>query len=361
MTEGRTFLIVSLRYIGDILLSTVLARSIKAALPDASVDYLVFEGSQGILEGNSDVRRVLTTRPASWDWRDAVRRFREYDVAIGVNASDRTAFQLLMKGKTTVGFTGPRANEMWKRALLTHATPYDHGLHTVEQLLGQLRHLGIPPVAEVTVRLEEDDLAAARTVAGDGPFVLIHPYTRWIFKMWGPEKWAALHRLIEEESGIRALFTTAPGPVEEGIRREIIASGIPREAFVREPLPIRRVGGLIALSTAYVGIDTMVTHLSAAIGKPTVAVFGPTPVVRWGPWINGSPSSPWREAGGTQRVGHVAIVRGECHGIGGYRIGCDRMGCEHRKDSHSRCLDDLPLEEVYEQLALMLPAGSPSR
>jgi heptosyltransferase-3 len=276
---------------------------------------------------------------------------------MGVNASDRTAFQLLMKGKTTVGFTGPRANEMWKRALLTHATRYDHGLHTVEQLLGQLRHLGIPPVPEVTVRMEEDDLAAARTVAGDGPFVLIHPYTRWIFKMWGPEKWAALHRLVEGKSGIRALFTTAPGEVEGGIRREILAAGIPEESFVGEPLPIRQVGALIALSTAYVGIDTMVTHLSAAIGKPTVAVFGPTPVVRWGPWVNGSSTlSPWSESGGTQRVGHVTIVREGCD-----CIGCDRMGCDHRKDSHSRCLDDLPPEAVYGELAKVLPAGSPAR
>ena len=63
MPRDRTFLIISLRYIGDILLSTALARSIKAALPDATVDYLVFAGNEGILDGNPDVRRVLTMRP----------------------------------------------------------------------------------------------------------------------------------------------------------------------------------------------------------------------------------------------------------------------------------------------------------
>lgn len=357
MTGGRTFLIVSLRYLGDILLSTALARSIRAALPDASVDYLVFEGNEEILEGNPDVRRVLTMQPGSRDWRDAASHFREYDVALGVNASDRTAFQLLVKGKTTVGFVEPRAKELWKRVLFTHASVYDHGRHTVELLLGQLRHLGLPAVPEVSVHLGEEDFAVARNLAGDGPFVLIHPYTRWVFKMWGPEKWAALHRLVEGKSGIRALFTTAPGEVEGGIRREILAAGIPEKSFVGEPLPIRQVGALIALSTAYVGIDTMVTHLSAAIGKPTVAVFGPTPVVRWGPWVNGpSTLSPWSESGGTQRVGHVTIVRDGCD-----CIGCDRMGCDHRKDSHSRCLDDLPTEAVYGELAKVLPAGSPAR
>ena len=103
MIGGRTFLIVSLRYIGDLLFSTSLARSIKAALPEASVDYLVFRGTEGILDGNPDIRRVFTIRPGSRDLRDLLGHFREYDVAIGVNASDRTAAQLLAKGKTTVG------------------------------------------------------------------------------------------------------------------------------------------------------------------------------------------------------------------------------------------------------------------
>lgn len=355
MTKGRTFLIVSLRYIGDILLSTVLARSIKAALPDASVDYLVFRGNEGILEGNPDVRRVLTTPPPGRDWRDLFSHFREYDAALGVNASDITAAQLLVKGRITVGFAEPRPRDWWKRALFTHTAAYDHSRHTVELLLGQLRPLGIPPVPEVSVHLRGEDFAAARGAAGKGPFVLLHPYTRWFFKMWGPEKWAALHRLIEKQSGIRALFTTAPGAVEEGIRRDILAAGVREEAFVRKPLSIRQVGALIDLSTSYAGIDTVVTHMAASLGKPTVAVFGPTPVFRWGPWINGSsPTSPWSKGGGTQRVGHVTVVQGECD-----TAGCDKMGCEHRKDSPSRCLDDLPPEVVYEELARTLPRRPP--
>jgi heptosyltransferase-3 len=354
MIEGRTFLIVSLRYIGDLLFSTALARSIKAALPEASVDYLVFTGTEVILHGNPDIRHVFTMRPGSRDLRDLFSHFRKYDVALGVNASDRTAAQLLAKGKTTVGFADPRPRDWWKRALLTHTSPYDHRRHTVELLLGQLRHLGIPPKPEVSINLGEEDFAAARAAAGDEPFVLLHPYTRWLFKMWGPEKWAALQVLVEEKSGIRALFTTAPGSVEEGIRRDILAAGIREEAFVAAPLSIRQVGALIALSTAYAGIDTSVTHMAAVIGKPTVAVFGPTPVYRWGPWINGtSPARRWSKRGGTQQIGHVTVIQKSCE-----RTGCDRMGCEHRKDSRSRCLDELGPEEVYDYLAPMLPGRS---
>jgi heptosyltransferase-3 len=349
--QPATFLVVSLRYIGDVLLSTPLARSIRAARPEASVDFLVFEGTEGILAGNPDVRRVLTVRPGSRDRRDLLSHFREYDVAMGVNASDRTAFQLLAKGKKTVGFVDDRPKEWWKRALFTHATVHDPSRHTVEQLLGQLAPLGIPPVPEVSIHLDAADFAAARAAAGEAPFVLVHPYTRWIFKMWGAEKWAALYRLIGERTGVRVLFTTSPGAVEEGIRREIAAAGVPEAAFVAAPLSIRQVAALVALSDAYVGIDTMVTHLAAALGKQTVAVFGPTPVHRWAPWVNGpSPVSPWAMRGGTQRVGHVTVVQSgrEC-------AGCDRMGCDHRVDSRSLCLEELPAETVFAGLS----AGDP--
>lgn len=351
MSGMRPFLVVSLRYIGDVLLSTPIARSIRAAHPDAAVDYLVFEGTQGILEGNPDVRRVLTVPPGSGVGA-ALAHFREYGVAIGVNASDRTAFQLLAKGRTTVGFVDDRPKEWWKRMLFTHASVHDPSRHTVEQLLGQLAPLGIPPVPEVSIHLRDDDFAAARAAAGAAPFVLVHPYTRWRYKMWGAGRWAALSRLIEKETGVRVLFTTSPGEAEEGIRRAILAEGIPARAFVSAPLSIRQVAALAALAEGYVGIDTMVTHLAAALGKKTVAVFGPTPVHRWAPWVNSpSPVSPWKTGGGTQRVGHVTVVQSGCD-----CAGCDRMGCDHRPDSHSRCLDELSAETVLAELLRLLPA-----
>ena len=90
MNGGGTYLIVSLRYIGDVLLSTVLSRSIRSACPGAAVDFLVFEGTEGILTGNPDVRDVHTVRTGSRRLEDLFRRWKRYDVSLGLNASDRT-------------------------------------------------------------------------------------------------------------------------------------------------------------------------------------------------------------------------------------------------------------------------------
>lgn len=350
MNPGETYLIISLRYIGDVLLSTVLSRSIRSAYPGAAVDFLVFEGTEGILAGNPDVRDVHTVRPGSRRLEDLFRRWKRYDVSLGVNASDRTAFQLVATGRRSIGFADPRPKEWWKRWVLTDCSIYDSGKHIVELLLGQLRFLGIPPVAEVSIHYREKDAKAAAAAGGEEEYVLLHPYTRWNYKKWPSENWADLCRSIERKTGVRTLFTVAPGTFEEQIQEEIRAAGIGDSKFVRGLLSIREIAALVARAKAYVGVDTVVTHIAAALGRPTVAVFGPTPPWRWGPWPKDHPvCTPYGRHGGVQQKGNVVIVQKdwEC-------AACDRMGCEHTRESFSRCLLELAPQEVLGPLFSLL-------
>lgn len=346
MSVPKTFLVVSLRYIGDVLLSTPLARSIRSAFPDSVVDYLVFEGTEGILAGNPDVRNVFTVRPGSRDFLELLGRWNRYDVSIGVNASDRTAFLVIASGKTSIGFADPRPKEWWKKTAFRHCSIYDPGRHVVELLLGQLRFLGIPPVPEVSFHVRDEDLSETRKLAGGGEFVLLHPYTRWEYKKWPSRNWAGLCRRIEGEAGIRVLFTVAPGEFERRIREEIRACGVGEDRFVRRELSLPQLAALVSMAKAYVGVDTVVTHMAAALGRKTVAVFGPTPPWRWGPWPNGhSVTTPYERRGGIQRKGNIVIVQKdwEC-------VACDRMGCGHTRESESRCLVELSADEVYPEL-----------
>src|SRR5207253_2163549 len=69
------------------------------------------------------------------------------------------------------------------------------------------------------------------------------------------------------------------------------------------------LAGLIAGARAYVGPDTSVTHVAAATGTPTVALYGPTDPRLWGPWPSSGLAQPWEAAGTVQHRGNVWLVQ----------------------------------------------------
>jgi heptosyltransferase III len=92
---------------------------------------------------------------------------------------------------------------------------------------------------------------------------------------------------------------------------------------------------IIRDAQVYVGPDTAITHLAAATGVPTVALYRPTDPRLWGPWPVGGLSQPWSAAGTIQQRGSVWPVQNPlpC-------LPCQLEDSERRLDSFSRCLDE---------------------
>src|SRR5690242_12780167 len=119
--DMNSALVVCTRRIGDVLLSTPVVRSLKAALPHLMIDMLVFEGTQGIVSANRDIRRIWTIpeRPPIGTHLRLLRSiWRRYDVALSVLAGDRPTFHAWMAGRYRVGTLLPDSKSRWKRSLL---------------------------------------------------------------------------------------------------------------------------------------------------------------------------------------------------------------------------------------------------
>src|SRR2546421_341774 len=85
-------LVVALRRLGDVLLTTPLIRSLKRAWPDSAIDVLVFRGTEGILAGNPDIARVITVpeRPGAGESLVLLcGLWRRYDLALLTQSGDR--------------------------------------------------------------------------------------------------------------------------------------------------------------------------------------------------------------------------------------------------------------------------------
>jgi len=157
-------------------------------------------------------------------------------------------------------------------------------------------------------------------------------------------------------SGLRPVITGGPG--DDPTYLAEVAAAIGEEPIVLAgKLTLTEIRALIEGAAIYVGVDTSTTHMAAALGAPTLAIYGPGPTRRWAPWPCGYASAepPFRGVAGVARVGNVCLVKAECPCGVDYRFGC---GIEI--PGRSRCLEKLPAETVVDAALALLANPAPS-
>jgi heptosyltransferase-3 len=329
-------LVVALRRLGDVLLTTPLIHSLRQAWPEAKIDALVFAETAGILEGNPDLTGIVTmpSRPsAGQSLALAGRYFRRYDLAISTQCGDRPTFFAIVAGKRAIAPTERTFNGRLKGALLDRTMPYASGVHRIEEILRLADLLGIARAPAVVA-------PRARPVEGlpAGDYAVIHAAPLFRYKQWTRDGWRALAASLLQR-GLLVVATGGPAVSERRYLDDVWADSQVMRLDGRLDWP--QLTGLLSNAKAYIGPDTSVTHLAAAVGCPTVAIYGPTNPCLWGPWPVGGLETMWEAAGTIQRRGNVWLVQNPlpC-------MPCQLEGCERRLDSHSACLDELPAEQV---------------
>lgn len=350
---AKKILVIVTRQFGDVLLTTPLLHSLRQAYPQSVIDVLVFEGKESILEGNTDINNTITIpeRPRIIDTVFLIGKiFRRYDISISTLSGDRPLLYALCSGKKRISVVPPpRWQDFWKRFISTAWTELDDkNTHTVTQYLRLAELLDIPLYYQVInpkSPLAEEKLD--RRLPFDWrkqPFVVLHLTPMWRYKYWTLDGWTELATYLIE-SGFSVVL------IGGGKRRDM---GYSYSALFKMPknvvslvgkLRFSEVTVLIQASRLYVGLDTAVTHLAAATGVPTVAIYGPTNPVKWSPWpVNyASTQPPFERRGiqGIQQVGNVFLIQSEeeC-------VPCHEEGCDKHRKSRSRCLYELSSAKV---------------
>lgn len=336
LPDAPRVLVVALRRLGDVLLTTPLIRSIKRAYPRASIDALVFAGTEGILAGNPDLAAIVTLpqRPsAAATFALLLRLARRYDLALSTQSGDRPTAFAVIAGRRSAGPLEPHGfAARIKRLVLSRSHVRASGQHRVGEILRLAETLGIAARAEIVcpsgpVRPELQPPYA---------YAVVHPAPMFVYKRWTPDAWRALTAALRDR-GLGAVVTGAASD-------RAYLDTIWRENEVLRldgKLSWPELSAVIGAARAYIGPDTAVTHLAAATGVATVALYGPTDPRLWGPWPLGGLDPMWEAAGTIQRRGNVWLVQNPlpC-------LPCQLEGCERRLDSRSQCLDELSAGQV---------------
>jgi lipopolysaccharide heptosyltransferase III len=333
----RRILVISLRRIGDVLLTTPLIRSLRRAWPTSEIDVLVFRNTTGIIAGNPDINQVFTlsSRPAVIESaRLLARLWRRYDIAISTQSGDRPTVFAFAAGRLRAGVTTDSDSSLariLKRIALHRSVPAAEKLHRVEQMLRLADALDISRIPELVCPAP----APHSHVAPGDSYAVIHAAPMFAYKEWTPDGWRAVAAGLAKR-GLQVIAIGGPGDAERSYL-EMVWRGV---------ADVHQVGWaetmtLLAKARLYIGPDTSVTHLAAAAGRPTVALFGPMDPRVWGPWPVGGLATPWEASGTIQNRHNVWIVQNPlpC-------LPCTFEGCERHIGSRSVCLDELKPEQV---------------
>ena len=361
----RRILAICTRRLGDVLLTTALLRSLRRAWPQAELDVLTLQWSAAALEGNPDVTRVIAIDEGA-GLRESLQvlgGFRRYDLALSTLLSDRAHLTAFWAGGRRVGLVSSAGlGAWWKRPLATASVEFEAGrCHAVNEYLRLADALGIARCQDL-VPPRPATAPALAELAG-GPYAVLHPAAMFRYKGWTLDGWRQLTRWLVGQ-GLRVVLDAGPGAAERELLDAIIeGQALPNGAVIRLAGTLRfpELTPLIEGAQVYVGPDTGVTHLAAATGVATVALFGPMNPALWGPWPRGGAvdaRTPWREQAPLQQRANVWILSGLNH-----CVPCQLEGCDRHRDSRADCLDQLPASRVIAvvEAALRQNTGAAAR
>jgi len=304
-TPGPNILLVRLRLIGDVVLTTPLIRALRRRYPDARITYVVEEAAAQVVRGNrnlTDIVVVPRTRGLA-RMRDDValaRRLRRerFDVAIDLHGGPRAAWLTwASRAPVRIGYRIPGRSWMYTRVV---ARPRDEAPRpTVANQWDLLAPLGLEPPDPVVDPLEMDAdansaasverrLQAAGISAGH-PVVVIHVSAGNPFRRWPPDSFEALVVALARRDPSRRIILTA-GPSDAHAAKEIAAGARttlgPFAAAVPDvgEFDLAELRALVARAAVYIGGDSGPLHIAGTTTTPIVALFGPTLAERSMPW-----------------------------------------------------------------------------
>jgi heptosyltransferase I len=287
---ARSILIVRLGALGDLVHALPAVAALRAAWPDARIDWLVDSRYAALLQLVPVIDRAIVmggrgTRPALSVIRE-LRRAR-YDMAIDFQGLLKSAALARLAGaRETAGFIAGQLREPSAGVFYTRRIPADDSGHVVRKNLSMVEALGAPAretasPLKVTSSPVPGRVRELLQCGPAGRFALVNPGAGWPNKQWPADRYGAIAAHLLARHGMPSIVTW--GPKEQALAAEAAAAS-DGAAMVA---PSTTIADLVELSRAAaiaVAGDTGPMQLAAAVGTPVVGVFGPTNPLRNGPW-----------------------------------------------------------------------------
>ena len=311
----KRVLIVKLRSIGDTVLVTPSLIALKRFLPHTQIDILLEDWVAPLLDGFDVVDNVLTIGKTTSERIRAALAIRRnaYDVVFNMHGGTTATFLCYTSGaRHRVGFANYQYKFLYNH-LLSSASDYwqQETTHSAEQQLALLGFVGVPvddrpksrlTVTESALQSLKRKLTAETQRRGEEGFLfqsaavpeksaihdpqsaiaLFHPAAAFATKQWSTENFARTAEFLAE----KGLHIVAIAAKHEAAVLEKLVSGsrVPITTF--DDLSLPEITALASKAKLFVGNDSGIAHIAAAVGTPSVVIFGSSNRNHWRPWTD---------------------------------------------------------------------------
>ena len=317
----KRVLVVRLRSIGDTVLTTPSLIALRRFLPEAEIDILLEDWVAPVLEGFDAIDNVLTFSPKSKKSRveTALKlRRNKYDVVFNLHGGTTSTFFVRSTGaRHRFGFSHYRYKALYNY-LLSSAKDFwqQENLHSAEQHLALLGFAGVPVLDKPKSRLIVTDkaldsinekLERSQIANRKSQIALLHPVAAFDTKQWATENFARVAEFLHEKGfSIIAITTKKERDVLENLKR---SSSVPILTFDNLTLP--EITALASKAKLFVGNDSGIAHIAAAVQTPSVVIFGSSNIVHWRPWTDAPNEIVYEKLPCQPCAGHFCAEFGE--------------------------------------------------
>ena len=264
-------LVVRLSALGDVVTGLHVLSTLRARFGSAHIGWLVEDRFARLLRGHPQIDSLhVYERRGLWFrfWRLPLLIWRlrreRYDVALDLQGNLKSGFLTWLAGaKRRAGLAAPHSKE-GNRLFIAERVEVTsrHRVDACHELIDAV--LGPGPRAPAVLSAQSSDHGS----------IVFHPGTSGFgsFKRWPATRFAALGDRLARRLGAPVLLTAGPGEREQA---EAVGAALQSTARIADTPDVQTLINVLAGARLVVAGDTGPAHLAAALGVPTVTLFGP--------------------------------------------------------------------------------------
>jgi predicted lipopolysaccharide heptosyltransferase III len=284
-------LLIQLKRIGDLILTTPAIAAVRDKLPDAQVTLVISAECKPLAPAIAGVNKLLVM-PRGFAGFSTVTAIAggKFDYCVDFTRNDRSALLVLLSRATKriVSFR-IKVRSKFRTRFYNKFVPHRmRDMHTVDYHLALLEPLGIVNAPGATqLALPESTRSAATQLLDTADvrreFIIFHPGSARPEKFWNAQRWAQVINHAGDKHHVDLVLTGGRSPLEQTHIADIKSKVRNRVVDLSGKTDLLTVAALIGRARLLITVDSAPMHLAAATPTPQIILFGPTNPFHWRP------------------------------------------------------------------------------